>query len=337
MVELLLVGAIIFSLIALAVSFIILRMLRRTNARMQAQQQAWERAQEVRQQQWKMQQETQALDIEKRLTDTIKHLRGQLQQSQSKWQKLEQEHKASTEALQQHFEVTLRLARQEYALARLPRIEDTPLPLRSQSEQTGPLSSQQAPDLKGADLSRRDLSSRLLNYADLREARLTQANLFMADLSWAQLADANLAGANLSAANLSHADLRGANLEGANFLVTDLDNTILIGANLQNAHNLTSEQIRTTIYNETTRFDLEIAQALHPDFSAHHVVPANQESIVIAKAKEESSASLQEETTIEENADAESDITPSQAQEEEKQNPENNAVVKQPEEIAENA
>jgi gas vesicle protein len=336
MAELLLVGAMICSLIALAVSFITLRMLRRTNARIQAQQQAWERAQEVRQQQWKMQQETQALDIEKRLTDTIKQLRGQFQQQQNKWQKLEQEHKASTEALQHQFEVALRQARQEYALARLPRIEDTPLPLRTASGQTGQLSSQQAPDLKGADLSKRDLSSRLLNHADLRDARLVQANLFMTDLSWAHLADANLAGANLSAANLSHADLRGANLEGANFLVTDLDNTILIGANLHNAHNLTSEQIRATIYNETTRFDLEIVQALQSDSNAHHVVPANQERIIIPEEKEEAPESAYEETAIEEKTDIESDITP-QAEEEEEHNPESNEIAKQPEEIAENA
>ena len=262
MVGTLLVGAIISLLVALAVSLITLRMLRRAGTRIQAQQEAWERTQEVRQQQWKAQQERQALDAERQLRDAEKQVREQAQQIRSERQALEKENSDLAESLQQQFDTAIRQVRQEYEVARLSRIEDTPLPPNSREEHSKLTINQQAPDLRGADLAKRDLSSRYLSRANLREAKLTQTNLFMADLSWADLKNANLAGANLSAANLSHADLEGANLEGANFLVTDLYNAILIGANLRQSHNLTPEQIRTTTYNETTHFDPEVAQAL---------------------------------------------------------------------------
>ena len=209
----------------------------------------------------------------------------------------------------------------------------------------------QAPDLKGADLSKQDLSSRYLSHGDLRDARLTQANLFMADLSWAHLANANLSGANLAASNLSHTDLREANLDGANFLVTDLDNTILIGANLHHAHNLTPEQLRTAIYNETTQFDPEIVQAIQrksdPQSAAPQALPAGQENTT-APERAESLIGQPDEETAEENKDAWHD-TPFPQEKSvlddnivESSHPlesslENNAVAHHPEGIAENA
>jgi hypothetical protein len=252
-------------------------MLQRTSARIQAQQQAWERTQEVRQQQWKAQQERQALDAERHLTDAEKQLHEQVQQLRSEWPVLEKANRDHAEKLQQQFDSAIRQIHQEYEFARLSRIEDTPLPPNSKDEHSKLATNRQAPDLRGTDLSKRDLSSRYLSHANLRDAKLAQTNLFMADLSSALLTNANLAGANLSAANLSHADLQNANLEGANFLVTDLYNAILIGADLRRSHNLTSEQIRTAIYNETTRFDPEVAQALQPA-SPSQTVTANAEN-----------------------------------------------------------
>ena len=63
-------------------------------------------------------------------------------------------------------------------------------------------------DLRGANLSRADLSR-----ADLSDANLRGANLSRADLSDANLSRANLSDANLSRADLSDANLRGADLD----------------------------------------------------------------------------------------------------------------------------
>lgn len=293
MVGTLLVGAIISLLVALAVSFLSLRTLQQTSTRIQAQQQAWERTQEVRQQQWKAQQERQALEAERQLREAEKQLRDQAQLLRSERQALERENSEIAESLQQQFEAAKRQVRQEYELGRLSRIEDTPLPPDNRNEQSSLTSHQQAPDLMGADLAKRDLSSRYLSHANLRDARLTQANLFMADLSWAHLTNANLAGANLSAANLSHTDLQGANLEGANFLVTDLYNAILIGADLRQSHNLTTEQISSAIYNETTRFDPEVAQTLQGQPDIQQLASSSQSS-----QSSQSASATSENTTL---------------------------------------
>ena len=63
-------------------------------------------------------------------------------------------------------------------------------------------------DLRGANLSRADLSE-----ADLRGANLSRADLSEADLRGANLRGANLRGANLRGANLSRADLSEADLD----------------------------------------------------------------------------------------------------------------------------
>ena len=85
-------------------------------------------------------------------------------------------------------------------------------------------------DLRGANLSRADLSD-----ANLRGANLRGADLSRADLSDANLSDANLRGADLSRADLSDANLRGANLRGANLSRADLSDANLRGANLSRA------------------------------------------------------------------------------------------------------
>jgi len=83
-------------------------------------------------------------------------------------------------------------------------------------------------DLRGADLSRANLSRANLIGANLRWADLSRANLIGANLSRANLSRANLSGANLSRADLSRANLSRANLSGANLSRADLS-----GANLR--------------------------------------------------------------------------------------------------------
>jgi hypothetical protein len=70
-------------------------------------------------------------------------------------------------------------------------------------------------DLRGADLSRQDLTGASFEEADLGSANLEEAGLEHADLTRARLAGANLRNARLSSAVLSGADLRGADLDGA--------------------------------------------------------------------------------------------------------------------------
>jgi hypothetical protein len=81
------------------------------------------------------------------------------------------------------------------------------------------------PDLTGADLAE----------LNLRGANLSRANLSGADLRGANLIDANVAGADLSAANLSRADLNWAHLGGADLIEADLSNANLFEANLSDA------------------------------------------------------------------------------------------------------
>ena len=102
------------------------------------------------------------------------------------------------------------------------------------------------PDLKRAELARRDLhkanlSDTYLNEANLSQAHLREANLVGADLSKAVLRQAtlcyaNLTWANLSEADLAAADLTGANLSWASLRLADLSAGKLIGTNLSGAN-----------------------------------------------------------------------------------------------------
>ncbi len=250
MLEILLVGSIAGVCAAIIVSLLFILLQKRTIERAQSTQQAWERAQETRRQQWQARQEERLFEVENRLNTQVQQLREE-------WREWEAKDAEREETLRHRYELATAQAHIEYELARLPRVEDTPLTL----EHNFP-TRWQSPRLQGADLSRRNLSSRYLGYADLRDAQLVNANLFMADLSRAWLAGADLSEADLSAANLTEADLRGATLTGANFQVADLNNSVLIGADLRKARNLTLEQIHSAIYDDTTRFDEAVANHL---------------------------------------------------------------------------
>ena len=77
-------------------------------------------------------------------------------------------------------------------------------------------------NLRGADLTARDLRGFLFV-----EANLENAKLRLAKLNSANLRNANMVNADLEGAELTDADLRGANLTGANLQHASLDNAIL--------------------------------------------------------------------------------------------------------------
>ena len=85
-------------------------------------------------------------------------------------------------------------------------------------------------DLRGADLSRADLTGVNLRDADLRGADLSRADLTGVNLRDADLREASLTGANLRAADLTEATLREATLREA-----DLSRADLTGVNLSYA------------------------------------------------------------------------------------------------------
>jgi len=88
-----------------------------------------------------------------------------------------------------------------------------------------------------------------VNYpGDLRGIQITRkdipkANLFRCHLQWAKLYDSNLQGVDLRNANLQNAMVLGANLKNANLINADLKGTDLRGAVLDGA-NLTNAQFR---------------------------------------------------------------------------------------------
>src|SRR4051812_37110692 len=73
------------------------------------------------------------------------------------------------------------------------------------------------PDLRGADLTEADLSSRAGLHGTDRYL-FSRAGLYGADLTEADLREAILSGANLNGTDLRSADLRGAHLDGADLL-----------------------------------------------------------------------------------------------------------------------
>ncbi len=83
-------------------------------------------------------------------------------------------------------------------------------------------------DLRGADLSHRDLTEGNFAGSDLRNANLSGAKLDGASFAHANLSGANLDGASLTATSRGPANLRRANLTGASFVHANLT-----GADLQ--------------------------------------------------------------------------------------------------------
>jgi uncharacterized protein YjbI with pentapeptide repeats len=251
MLETLIVGGII-SLFAVFIGvWIALKVQQRHLLNIQAQQEAWERAQEGHQRIWEVRQGKHVSDIELKLTAQVQELRHE-------WRRWEAKDAQRAQAWEQRYDSATARLSLEHELARLPRVEETPLPSTPNDVRKHVFANWQPPRLQGTNLSQRDLSFRYLGGADLREAQLTGTIFYMADLSGATLAGADLSGADLSGANLSGTDLRNIVLTNANLLVADLNNAVLIGANLRGARNLTPQQLYSAIYDSTTQFDSEL-------------------------------------------------------------------------------
>jgi uncharacterized protein YjbI with pentapeptide repeats len=240
MVETLIIGGVIIFVLAGGLGiFLGLRVQRLFIESVRKQQAAWERAEEARRQVWEQKQQ-----------------REMAAQKQSLANQVEQLRKAYEERLNQaisQFGV-------ELELARLPRVDETPILSKAAEEGAAMPAHWRPANLYKADLSQRDLSHRYLGRADLRGARLVGANLSMADLSRACLAGADLTRANLTGANLSYADLREANLSEATLLVADLHQTNLIGARLDNVYSVTEEQLRSAIRGSQIHSELEVEE-----------------------------------------------------------------------------
>lgn len=241
MVETLLLGGCISIVAALIASFIALRLQQHRLVRIQAQQEAWQRSQEMHQQQWNVLQEKRTAEFEKKVMT-------QAQEVRTEWQAWTDNDAQRIEYLSEQYSKATKKAELELKLTSLPHVEEVSLIARENILR-------QAVQLQEADLTGRDLSKRYLAYADLRYANLSHANLAMTDLMGAHLTGANLTGANLSGANLAHADLRGAILTDANLLVADLHSTSLMGAVLTGVRSLSDEQLAMALYDDTTTFD----------------------------------------------------------------------------------
>src|SRR5215472_16917767 len=193
-------------------------------------------------------------------------LAAQNQQLEEKFaaqnQQLEEKLAAQSQQLQQMWhtwQASVEALAHQQEVAHLPRLEDFPLPPYPRSPlHRDVLTNWRPARFFRANLNGHDLSRRYLGRADLREAQLAGANFYMADLSGACLVGANLAEAELSGANLSGADLRNATLTNANLLVADLHGAVLTGANLLGVRNLSSQQICSVIFDNTTQLNAEI-------------------------------------------------------------------------------
>ena len=251
----LLLGGVFGILAAVIASLIALKIHQRSLNNTLIQQQGWEHAQEARQQQWQIQQEKRTAGLEKKLSANVR-------QVQQEWQAWEQKDATREQELKQQYEAAAIRSTRENEVEHLPYLEEASLPSAENQRRRTAVSGAIPAQLQGADLAGRNLSRRYLGGANLRGANLAQANLFMTDLSNACLAGADLSGADLSGANLMHADLREALLVGANVLVADLNDAILLGTNLLNIRNLTTEQISTTVYDNTTQFSEDMDATL---------------------------------------------------------------------------
>lgn len=253
------IWVIVLTVIVIVAILVMARIQQRTREQLLVQQEARDHAQEAHQQEWKEQQEKRQQEWkeqqEQRLTELEERLVAQMYTLLEEVHTKEVQDSRRIDDLKRQYEAALSQSHMEYALAQLPRVEDTPLPGSTGALQEREEKKNQPLSLPGTDLSDRDLSHRYLSHANLQNASLTGSNLFMTDLSGANLAGADLSHTNLAAANLAHADLRDANLEGANLLVADLNDANLSGANLHNTRNLSAEQLRTAITDSNVQLD----------------------------------------------------------------------------------
>ena len=101
-------------------------------------------------------------------------------------------------------------------------------------------------DLRGANLSHRNLAR-----ADFSGAMMTNANISSSLLGEAFLENADLQGADLRNGNQSGADFTNANLQGATFFGSNLSGAIFRHANLTGAH-VNGASLSGTVWSDTT-------------------------------------------------------------------------------------
>lgn len=102
-----------------------------------------------------------------------------------------------------------------------------------------------------------DLHGAYILRTSFRGASLVGASLYLANCREADFSMTLLRSANLRKADFTNADLSGADFEGAN-----LDGTILIGADLTNAKNLTLWQIKSAIFDASTKLPPNLRTAV---------------------------------------------------------------------------
>lgn len=209
-------------------------------------QQSGEHAEEAHQQSWEAQDPERTAKLTTRITTRAQQLHKMQQMQEAKSSTLGKVSGQEQETAEGQLDP-------EYQLAHLACIDEMSS-TQSVDGHTQVTSKTWRPAmLAGANLCQRDLSSRYLAHADLHDAKLVGVNFSRANLS-----AACLSGADLSQADLTGADLSGATLTGANFRDANLQNAVLTGANLLGACNLLTEQIVTTIRDNTTQLDIEV-------------------------------------------------------------------------------
>lgn len=121
------------------------------------------------------------------------------------------------------------------------------------------------PDLSGAVIKGRNLSSIDLHGANLKGADLSQSNLSNANLQNAQLDHANMSGCMLMKADLEHADLPGTDLEsavidGAKLHAAILTKSILKKADCSNS-DFSGSDLRECNFREASLVNTDLCQA----------------------------------------------------------------------------
>src|SRR5438132_3168324 len=107
MIETLFIGGAVGIVVAIATSVVALRIQQRALDRTQGLQQAWEHAQQARQQQWKVQQE--------KCTDEFDHkLSTQVQQLRTEWQTWEAKEATRAEMLMREYASAIERAYREH-------------------------------------------------------------------------------------------------------------------------------------------------------------------------------------------------------------------------------
>jgi hypothetical protein len=264
--------ALIIALVAIIVASLVMVIQNRHIEKTVAQQEAWERAQQSHLRTWALQQERLITDLETRFTAEFK----EVQEARRKWEATDV---ARLETLAQDYQAAATKLRLEHELARIPRIEDTPLTTDANGQSRPTIINWRPTILFQADLRKLDLSHRYLGHADLRKAQLVDATLFMTNLSGANLSGADLSNADLSGADLSGADLHDTTLAGANLMVADLHNAVLTGANLHGVRNLTTQQLHSAIYDTTTLLDAEFEATPASQQKVHSEIDMTSPSI----------------------------------------------------------